>query len=166
MCYSLATTGAAARLIASCGHTPDATTGGRRAGGGGAGNTVADDIDVEAPNILLVAIRNGSGGEDSGATLTSEPYGLLSTWPMVARAVFAWVLSCEPAASTTGEILELTFPFGDSDDLLDAVYFSSPRPITIPDDWNLVDARETLSASSDVVPGITDPDRGLGGGAE
>ncbi|CAM9902737.1 unnamed protein product [Ectocarpus sp. 12 AP-2014] len=58
---------------------------------------------------------------------------------MAAPMVVTSVLSAEPAASTTAELLEL------------------PQTI-FPEEWNLVDVRERLSVSSDVFPGVTDPE--------
>ncbi|CAN0354079.1 unnamed protein product, partial [Ectocarpus sp. 12 AP-2014] len=136
----------------------DATTGG--GGSGSGGDTVADRIDVETSYILL-AMRSGSAGQESGASPPTEQDDLLSTWSMAAPAVFASLVSAKPERDTTAELLELIGQSGDSDDLLDAVYFGSSPPYqTISsEDRNLMDVqRETMSASSDVVPGDTDPD--------
>ncbi|CAM9096481.1 unnamed protein product [Ectocarpus sp. 4 AP-2014] len=129
-------------------------------GGGSAGNTAADRIDVELSYVLL-SMRSGRAGEGSGASPPTEQDDLLSTWSMAAPAVFASLVSAKPERDTTAELLELIGESGDSDDLLDAVFFgSSPPPQTISsEDRNLMDVqRETMSASSDVVPGVTDPD--------
>ncbi|CAM9406528.1 unnamed protein product [Ectocarpus sp. 8 AP-2014] len=80
---------------------------------------------------------------------------------MSAPAVFASLVSAKPERDTTAELLELIGQSGDTDDLLDAVYFgSSPPPQTIRvEERNLTNVRrETRLASSDVVPGVTDPD--------
>ncbi|CAM9682538.1 unnamed protein product [Ectocarpus sp. 12 AP-2014] len=58
---------------------------------------------------------------------------------MAAPMVVASLLSPEPAASTTAELLEL------------------PQTV-FHEEWNLVDVRERLSVSSDVFPGVTDPE--------
>ncbi|CAM9287934.1 unnamed protein product [Ectocarpus sp. 6 AP-2014] len=58
---------------------------------------------------------------------------------MAAPMVVSSVLSPEPAASTTAELLEL------------------PQTI-FPEEWDLVDVRETLSVSSDAFPGVTNPE--------
>lgn len=68
----------------------------------------ADDVDVRASNILLVAIRSRSGGEGSGASPPSEQGDLLSTWFMAAPAVFSSVLIPAPAESTTTGLLEVS----------------------------------------------------------
>ncbi|CAM9283941.1 unnamed protein product [Ectocarpus sp. 6 AP-2014] len=148
----------------------DATTGSGSGGGGGGGgsgggeggggNTAADRVDVEVSQILL-SMRSGSAREGCGASPPTEQDDLLSTWSMSAPAVFASLVSAKPERDTTAELLELIGQSGDTDDLLDAVCFGSSRPpqnISF-EDWNLMDVqRETMSASSDVVPGVTDPD--------
>ncbi|CAN0049742.1 unnamed protein product [Ectocarpus sp. 8 AP-2014] len=144
----------------------DATTGsgggegGSGSGGGGGESTAADRVHVEVSHILL-SMRSGSAREGSGASPPTEQDDLLSTWSMSAPAVFASLVSPAPERDTTAELLELIGQSGDTDDLLDAVCFGSSRPpqtISL-EDWNLINVRRgTMSASSDVVPGITDPD--------
>ncbi|CAM9952549.1 unnamed protein product [Ectocarpus sp. 6 AP-2014] len=103
----------------------DATTGGGDgSGGGGGGNTVADRIDVEAAHTLL-AMRSGSAGEASGASSLTELDELMSSWSTSAPAVFPSLVSPAPEGDATAELLELIGKSGDSDYLLDALYFGS-----------------------------------------